>query len=181
MGETVAGSAVVLAAYAIGCFVAGWYLVRLRTGADLRAIGTGSTGGRNVRRALGTRWAIVASSFDVAKGIAAAALAGAALVGVLIHLAHRGILGLFQGILRIGLERGYDFALKSGRPANMRLYRALGFRPFGPLTGSAEAPFQPMYATAKLFALAQGRGRIVAALPEMLGRMVRQANTEDRR
>ena len=80
------------------------------------------------------------------------------------------ILGLFRTLLRIGLERGYDFALMSGRPANMRLYRALGFRPFGPPTGTAEAPFVSMYATQDLFAFAQGRGRIAAGLPNVLRR-----------
>ena len=87
--------------------------------------------------------------------------------------AHRGarvILDLFSHLLRLGLERGYDFALMSGRPSNMTLYRGLGFRPFGPLTGTAEAPFQPMYATSELFVMAQGRGRIVAALPEAVVR-----------
>jgi GNAT superfamily N-acetyltransferase len=87
--------------------------------------------------------------------------------------AHRGarvIFGLLSHLLRLGLERGYDFALMSGRPANMTIYRALGFRPFGPITGSAEAPYQPMYASAELFAMAQGRGRLVAALPEALAR-----------
>lgn len=87
--------------------------------------------------------------------------------------AHRGarvILGPLSHLLSLGLERGYDFALMSGRPANMTLYRGLGFRPFGPLTGTTEAPFQPMYATAELFVMAQGRGRLVAAVPEVLTR-----------
>ena len=95
--------------------------------------------------------------------------------------AHRGarvILGLLSHLLSLGLERGYDFALMSGRPANMTLYRGLGFRPFGPLTGTTEAPFQPMYATAELFVMAQGRGRLVAALPEVLTRsLVARSNT----
>jgi hypothetical protein len=89
-----------------------------------------------------------------------------------LHRHGRVIFGLFERLLELGLQRGYDFALMSGRPANLKLYRALGFRPFGPLTGTAEAPFQPMYANSDLFLLAQGRGRIVAALPKMLGRMV---------
>ncbi len=79
------------------------------------------------------------------------------------------ILGLFRRILEIGLERGYDFALMSGRPANLRLYRALGVRPFGPPTGTSRAPFVSMYATAELFGLAHGRGR-ARALPRILRR-----------
>ena len=86
------------------------------------------------------------------------------------HRGARVIFGLLSHLLRLGLERGYDFALMSGRPANMTIYRALGFRAFGPITGSAEAPYQPMYATAELFAMAQGRGRLVAALPDVLAR-----------
>jgi hypothetical protein len=90
------------------------------------------------------------------------------------HRRARVIFGLLAEIARISVERGYDCAVMSGRLANLSLYRALGFRPFGPLTGSAEAPYQPMYATSELFARAQGRGRIVAALPEALARAVRE-------
>jgi hypothetical protein len=106
------------------------------------------------------------------------------------HRHGRVILGLLGQIIEIALERGYDLALMSGRPANMRLYRALGLRPFGPLTGSSEVPFQPMYASMKMFYIAQRRGRIVAALPETMGRLLadvarparpRPSTTEDDR
>lgn len=90
------------------------------------------------------------------------------------HRRARVILGLLSEIARISLERGYDFAIVSGRLTNLSLYRALGFRPFGPLTGSAGAQYQPMYATPELFARAQGRGRIVAALPQATARAVHE-------
>jgi hypothetical protein len=96
------------------------------------------------------------------------------------HRHGRVILGLFRGILEVGLERGYDFILMSGLVSNLRLYRALGFRPFGPVTGTPEAPFQPMYANARLFALAQGRGAIVAALPAMAARALRSSADDGR-
>ncbi len=89
------------------------------------------------------------------------------------HRRARIILGLLSEIARIAIERGYDFAIISGRVANLSLYRALGFRPFGPLTGTAEAPYQPMYASVEDFARAQARGRIVAAMPEAVARAVR--------
>jgi glycerol-3-phosphate acyltransferase PlsY len=44
---------VVLGAYLLGCFTIGYYLVRARTGKDVRETGSGSTGARNVGRALG--------------------------------------------------------------------------------------------------------------------------------
>jgi len=42
-----------LGAYLLGCFATGYQLVRTRTGRDIREIGSGSTGARNVGRVLG--------------------------------------------------------------------------------------------------------------------------------
>jgi acyl phosphate:glycerol-3-phosphate acyltransferase len=64
--------------YALGCLTAGYYLVRLRAGADLRSRGTGSTGARNVGRIAGVRLAAVTLALDCAKGAIAVAVAGAA-------------------------------------------------------------------------------------------------------
>ena len=41
--------------------------------------------------------------------------------------------------------RGHDIALISGTLRQARLYQHLGFTPFGPQVGTAEAPYQPMY------------------------------------
>jgi len=76
------------------------------------------------------------------------------------------ILGLFERLLELGLSWGGDLAIMSGRPTNMKLYRALGFRPFGLLMGTADAPFQPMFLTADRFTTLQARGRLMAALPD---------------
>lgn len=56
----------------------------------------------------------------------------------------RGLLGL---VLQHGKSKGYDFAVISGTTRQEKLYRHLGFIPFGPLVGSGEAQFQPMYLT----------------------------------
>ena len=42
-----------LGAYLLGCLATGYYLVRARTGRDIREIDSGSTGARNVGRVLG--------------------------------------------------------------------------------------------------------------------------------
>lgn len=44
-------------------------------------------------------------------------------------------------------DRDYDLAVMSGTVKQARLYRHLGFVPFGPLVGTPEAQFQPMYLT----------------------------------
>ena len=107
----VAGLAVTAAAYLLGCLTAGWYIVRWRTGGDLRTMGSGSLGGRNTARAVGLRWAAVASGVDLAKGALAVALGlavapgwvGAAMVAVVlghvrpIQLGGRGGRGLAPG------------------------------------------------------------------------------------
>src|SRR5205809_904104 len=44
---------VMLLGYALGCFTSGYYLVRWRTGDDIRWLGSGSVGATNVGRILG--------------------------------------------------------------------------------------------------------------------------------
>jgi GNAT superfamily N-acetyltransferase len=42
---------------------------------------------------------------------------------------------------------GYDLLIMSGTTLQARLYRHLGFLPFGPLVGTGDVLFQPMYLT----------------------------------
>lgn len=56
----------------------------------------------------------------------------------------RGLLAL---VLEHGKKQGYDFAIISGTTRQEKLYRHLGFVPFGPQVGSGEARFQPMCLT----------------------------------
>jgi acyl phosphate:glycerol-3-phosphate acyltransferase len=59
---------VICAAYAIGCFSPGYWLVRLRTGRDIREIESGSTGSSNVARVLGKPGFALTMLADCAKG-----------------------------------------------------------------------------------------------------------------
>jgi len=54
--------------YAAGTLVAGYYLARWRTGADVRGHGSGSAGARNTARLLGRACGIAAFGWDFAKG-----------------------------------------------------------------------------------------------------------------
>lgn len=62
---------------------------------------------------------------------------------------------VLQGILALlwqhGLRRGYDLAIISGTTRQLKLYQHLGFVPFGPLVGTGDARFQPMYVTLETF------------------------------
>lgn len=62
---------------------------------------------------------------------------------------------VLQGIIALlwqhGVEQGYGLAIISGTTRQFRLYKHLGFVPFGPLVGAGEARFQPMYVTLETF------------------------------
>lgn len=66
---------VVLACYFLGCFTSGYYWVRLRTGLDIRAQGSGNVGARNVGRALGAPGFMVTFILDLLKGVLAVRMA----------------------------------------------------------------------------------------------------------
>ena len=52
---------------------------------------------------------------------------------------------LFFHAAREGLSRGRTLGLISGTTRQLRLYERLGFTKFGPLVGTPDAPYQPMY------------------------------------
>lgn len=63
-------------------------------------------------------------------------------------------------LAREALERGFDCAVISGTTRQTKLYRHLGFTPFGPLVGTGDALFQPMFLT--LEALERHAASVVA-------------------
>jgi glycerol-3-phosphate acyltransferase PlsY len=92
----VAAFFVVLLAYLIGCFSTAYYLVRWRTGQDIRALGSGTAGARNAGRILGKRGFVLVFAGDVLKGALAVWIAqwlglptwGVAAVMVAVVLGH---------------------------------------------------------------------------------------------
>jgi acyl phosphate:glycerol-3-phosphate acyltransferase len=85
---------IALGSYLFGCVVAAYYLVRFRAGADVRALGSGTAGARNVLRTRGPREAAATLAIDALKGAAAVLLgarlgqheaaAGVAFLGVIV-------------------------------------------------------------------------------------------------
>lgn len=87
---------VVLAgSYLLGCLVAGYYLVRLRTGADVRELGSGNAGARNVARTYGRGLAAATFAVDALKAAAAVVLARA--LGGDVWLGALALLGVVLG------------------------------------------------------------------------------------
>jgi glycerol-3-phosphate acyltransferase PlsY len=75
-------------AYALGSLCAGYYLVRWRTGRDLRQTGSASAGARNAGRLLGPGGFALVLAFDLLKGAAAVAVArGLGLGGLALGIA----------------------------------------------------------------------------------------------
>lgn len=52
--------------------------------------------------------------------------------------------GLLKRVLDYAKKQGWNFALISGTTRQLKLYKHLGFVPFGPLVGTGDALFQPM-------------------------------------
>jgi glycerol-3-phosphate acyltransferase PlsY len=104
------------AAYGLGGISAGYWLVRLRTGTDVRLHGSGATGATNAARLLGRGGFVMVLALDAAKGALAVALA-------------RGL----------GLTDGWEFAgaaaVVAGHVWPVQL-RFRGGRGLGPLLGA---------------------------------------------
>lgn len=62
---------------------------------------------------------------------------------------------VLQGLLALlwqhSIEKGYDLGVISATTRQLKLYQHLGFVPFGPLVGTGDAQFQPMYVTLQTF------------------------------
>ena len=86
---------VLAVAYAIGCLQLGHWMVRSKTGQDLRRIGSGSTGATNVGRVLGQTGFVLVMLADMVKG--AAALGYTILLGVSAPIMALAILAVVAG------------------------------------------------------------------------------------
>lgn len=69
MAEWAIAALALVGAYAVGCVNGAYYLVRLRTRQDLRALGSGNAGARNAGRVLGRSGFLISLAFDATKGV----------------------------------------------------------------------------------------------------------------
>jgi len=54
-------------------------------------------------------------------------------------------IGMLKVLIPDLIKQGYDLGVISGTPKEAELYRNIGAVSFGPLVGTAEVPYQPMY------------------------------------
>lgn len=71
---------------------------------------------------------------------------------------------LIDETVKYCINHGYDIALISSVLQKQRLYKRLGFVPFGPVVGSDKASLQPMYLTTEAYGSAQKKPEILADL-----------------
>ncbi len=75
VNEIITGMIVAVIAYLLGSINSAYIITRLMIGKDIRRLGGGNAGGRNVFREVGLRAAIPVAIFDVGKGAASVAIA----------------------------------------------------------------------------------------------------------
>jgi aspartate aminotransferase-like enzyme len=100
--------------------------------------------------------------------------------------------GLMTMLVQYCNKQGYDLAVISGTVRQLELYKRLGFVPFGPLVGTHDALYQPMYLTresfekrwAALLSLSKKPASVRTIVnllpgPVSIGRQVRRAFAEE--
>ena len=136
--------AAVAAAYALGCFCAGYYLVRWRTGRDVRLTGSGGAGARNAGRLLGRGAFGLVLALDALKGALAVAVA-----------AGLGVDGLALGAAALAVVVGHVLPAQLGFRGGKGIAPSIG----------ALVVYSPtiLLAPAAMFAVAYvlSRGRII--------------------
>lgn len=78
--------------------------------------------------------------------------------------------GILSAFHQYAMAERFDCAVISATTRQLRLYGQLGFEPFGPLVGTAEASFQPMIVTLERFR--EHMRRLSALPPSMRGEAV---------
>lgn len=110
----------VVLAYLIGCVNTGFYLVRARSGDDLRTLGSGTLGARNTGRVLGRSGFILALAGDALKGVAAVALVAAVRPGLAPAAAVAVVVGHLLPV-QLGFRGGKGLATMLGATAVLSL------------------------------------------------------------
>jgi glycerol-3-phosphate acyltransferase PlsY len=135
----------VLISYCLGCFTAGYYLVRLRTGQDLRSQGSGAVGARNAGRLLGPAGFLATFLLDFGKG--ALAVAGARYL----RLSNAAVVATILAVV-MGHAFPVQLRFRGGKGVATSLGALFAYNPW--IGGILAAIFLPAFALIRSFTLA---------------------------
>ena len=156
--ESIAGREVawIVFSYILGCFTAGYYWTRWRTGRDIRELGSGNVGARNVGRTLGRSGFAITLLLDATKG--ALAVAGARWLDADAEATVAAILAVVAG-------HNWPAQLRfcGGKGIAVSLGALLVYQPFAVL--ALAAVFLPVIAVMRNFTLS---GMLAFALAPLL-------------
>lgn len=104
MTVLVSGVIAVIIAYLLGSIPGAYIVTRLATGKDIRKLGGGNAGARNVYREVGLKAAIPVAIIDVGKGVAAVAIAKFVLVAPPLFVVLAGLAAIAGHIWSVYLK-----------------------------------------------------------------------------
>ena len=133
-----------LLAYVLGTLSAGYYWVRWRTGLDIRQVGSGNVGARNVGRVTGTTGFLVTLLWDVTKGALAVGLA------TYFHLTDEGVVACILAVVA-GHNWPVQLRFQGGKGVATSVGALLAFDPWAALMLCVA--FVPLWAVIRNFTL----------------------------
>lgn len=156
----------ILASYFIGCFTAGYYWTRWKTGRDIRVSGSGNVGARNVGRSLGRGGFAMTLLLDAAKG--ALAVLGALWIG----LGAEAVVASMVAVV-VGHNWPVQLRFRGGKGIAVSMGALLAYDPV--IVLALFAVFLPVLAVLRNFTLS---GMIAFALGPLLALLCRAPKIE---
>jgi glycerol-3-phosphate acyltransferase PlsY len=135
----------IVASYLIGCFTAGFYWTRWKTGQDIRQLGSGNVGARNVGRILGAGGFTITLLLDLCKG------AAAVFIGQWLELRSEALVATVVAVL-VGHNWPIQLRFQGGKGIAVSMGALLVYDPF--LVLCLIALFVPLYLLIWNFTLA---------------------------
>lgn len=147
----------IITSYFLGCFTGGYYWTRWRTGRDIRGVGSGNVGARNVGRLLGGWGFLITFLLDFAKGVLA--VAGATYLKL-------GPEALVATVVAVAAGHNWPVQLqfRGGKGIAVSLGALLAYDPF--IILCLLAVFLPTFAILRTFTLS---GMLAFAVAPMIG------------
>lgn len=115
IGHLALSVGLIVSSYFIGCVSTSYYVTKIRTGQDIRELGSGNAGAQNAGRVFGAQWFVIVLLLDMAKGYAVVAAGTALRVGdVTLALAIVSVVSGHIWPAQLGFRGGMGIATSLG-------------------------------------------------------------------